>query len=73
MTRSGDKGNVRKSDRVVAPRLDGRKTIPTGADGGEYRDELDRYLDRLLDEALEETFSVTDPTVMPSRFDMKDR
>jgi hypothetical protein len=42
-------------------------SIPTGAPGRAYADDLAQYLDQLLDEALEETFPASDAVAVPSR------
>ena len=55
------------SDTAGATRPDDKRTIPTGATGAPYSDELSQYLDRLLDEALEETFPASDPIAVPTR------
>jgi hypothetical protein len=46
-------------------------SIPTGAPGRAYADDLSEYLDQLLDEALEETFPASDPVAVPSRRDLE--
>jgi hypothetical protein len=42
-------------------------SIPTGAPGRAYADDLAQYLDQLLDEALQETFPASDAVAVPSR------
>src|SRR5262245_29605017 len=69
-SRATDKSKTPRAGHLSEDRSR-QRSIPTGAPGQSYSDDLTRYLDRLLDEALEETFHASDAVAVPSRRELE--